>query len=82
MEVALQDDGVFVYDEHFDRDLGYQHLRALGVTHLRMNILWWQPIPAGQRTQTTVPQNIQYDFGVWDAAVNRRGTTGSRSSST
>ena len=71
MEVALQDDGVFVYDEHFDRDVGYQHLRALGVTHLRMNILWWQPLPAAQRTQTTAPTNIQYDFSVWDEAVNR-----------
>ena len=53
MEVALQDDGVFLYEEHYDRDLAYRQLRALGATHLRMNILWWQPIPAAQRTQTT-----------------------------
>ena len=71
MEVALQDDGVFLYEEHYDRDLAYRQLRALGATHLRMNILWWQPIPAAQRTQTTVPSNITYDWDVWDNAINR-----------
>src|SRR5688572_23812161 len=71
MEVALQDDGVFLYEEHYDRDLAYRQLRALGGTHLRMNILWWQPIPAAQRTQTTVPSNITYDWSVWDNAINR-----------
>jgi hypothetical protein len=71
MEVALQDDGVFLYGEHFDRDQGYRHLRALGVTHLRMNMLWWQPLPLSQRNSTTTPSNIRYDFGVWDSAINR-----------
>ena len=28
MEVALQDDGVFLYEEHYDRDLAYRQLRA------------------------------------------------------
>ena len=71
MEVAVQDDGVFLYEEHYDRDLAYRQLRALGATHLRMNILWWQPIPASQRTQTTVPSNITYDWAVWDNAIDR-----------
>ncbi len=71
MEVAVQDDGVFLYEEHYDRDLAYRQLRDLGATHLRMNILWWQPIPAAQRTQTTVPSNITYDWGVWDEAIDR-----------
>ena len=71
MEVALQDDGVFLYQEHYDRDLAYRQLRALGATHLRMNILWWQPIPAAQRTQTTVPSNITYNWAAWDNAIDR-----------
>ncbi len=71
MEVAIQDDGVFLYNEHYDRDVAYRQLRALGATHLRMNILWWQTLPAAQRTQTTVPANIQYDWSVWDAAIAR-----------
>ncbi len=58
MEVALQDDGVFLYNEHYDRELAYRQLRELGVTHLRMNILWWQPIPEAQRNQRTKPSPI------------------------
>ena len=69
MEVALQDDGVFLYNEHYDIDTAYQRLRALGATHLRMNILWWQTVPPSQRTQTTVPANIQYNWSTWDAAI-------------
>ena len=71
MEVALQDDGVFLYNEHYDRELAYRQLRELGVTHLRMNILWWQPIPEGQRNQRTKPSPIVYDFSVWDDAIAR-----------
>ena len=71
MEVALQDDGVFLYNEHYDRELAYRQLRELGVTHLRMNILWWQPIPEGQRNQRTKPSPIVYDFSVWDKAIAR-----------
>jgi hypothetical protein len=76
MEVALQDDGVFLYGEHFNPDVGYQHLRALGVTHLRMNVLWWQPIPESQRDDATVPSNIVYNWGVWDQAVARAAAYG------
>ena len=71
MEVALQDDGVFLYNEYFDTDAAYRRLRDLGVTHLRMNVLWWQTVPPSQRTQTSVPANIQYDWSTWDAAIAR-----------
>ena len=71
MEVALQDDGVFLYNEHYNADVGYRQLRELGVTHLRMNVLWWQPIPEGQRNQRTKPSPIVYDWSVWDAAIAR-----------
>ena len=76
MEVALQDDGVFLYGEHFNVDTAYRHARALGVTHLRMNVLWWQPVPVAQRTQTTVPSPIVYDWSVWDRAVDRAAAYG------
>ena len=71
MEVAIQDDGVFLHGEHFDVDEAFQRLRALGATHLRVNVLWWSAVPASQRTQTTVPANIQYDWSKWDAAIAR-----------
>ena len=69
MEVAIQDDGVFVHNEHYDVDTAYRQLRALGATHLRMNILWWQAVPESQRFQTTTPAVINYDWSAWDAAI-------------
>ena len=72
MEVALQDDGVFLYEEHYDRDLAYRQLRALGGTHLRMNILWWQPIPAAQARMGTGILTVAYP-GDPDAVGRRSG---------
>ncbi|MGH2838305.1 MAG: GH39 family glycosyl hydrolase, partial [Thermoleophilaceae bacterium] len=71
MEVAVQDDGIFLYQEHYNREVAYQQLRALGATHLRMNILWWQPIPEAQRNSRTKPRNITYNWDVWDDAIAR-----------
>ncbi|HEX6160101.1 MAG TPA: hypothetical protein VF111_08045 [Thermoanaerobaculia bacterium] len=82
MEVAVQDDGVFIFDDPFitmDRDSALRFSRFLGVTHIRMNILWWQAVPMSQRNQTTVPSNIVYDFRVWDDAVARAAAYGLKS---
>ena len=61
MEVAIQDDGVFIFGNASDREVALSRARALGVTHIRMNVLWWQPIPTSQRNQTThaVPDYVQ-----------------------
>ena len=71
MEVAVQDDGVFLYNEHYNREVAYQQLRNMGATHLRMNILWWQPIPEAQRNSRSKPSNITYNWDVWDNAIAR-----------
>ena len=71
MEVAIQDDGLFIFQDHSNREVALSRARAMGVTTIRMNILWWQPIPRPQRTQTTVPSPIRYDFSAWDGAIAR-----------
>ncbi len=71
MEVAIQNEGVFLYGSYYDQDLAYRQLRALGATHLRMNVLWFEAVVADQRDQRTKPSNIRYDFSQWDAAVAR-----------
>jgi hypothetical protein len=75
MEVALQDDGVFLYNEYagngYDRERGLRDARAMGVTHIRMNIYWWQAVPPSQRNSKSKPSNIVYDFRLWDAAIAR-----------
>ncbi len=71
MEVAIQNEGVFLYGQYYDQDVAYRQLRALGATHLRMNVFWWEAVSSAQRHQRTKPANIQYDFRLWDAAVAR-----------
>ena len=76
MEVAIQDDGVFISQAHSNREFAFSRARALGVTTIRMNILWWQPIRPSQRNQTTVPNPITYDFSAWDDAIARASAWG------
>ena len=45
MEVALQDDGVFISNKDIGRENALSTARFLGVTTIRMNILWWQAVP-------------------------------------
>jgi hypothetical protein len=76
MEAAIQDDGIFIFDESFDRERALRAARDLGITHIRMNILWWQAIPESQRTQTTAPSPITYNFARWDEAIARAAAYG------
>jgi hypothetical protein len=71
MEVAIQNEGVFLYEDYYDRETAFQQLRDLGATHLRLNILWWQAVVPNQRNKRTAPANVKYDFSLWDSAVNR-----------
>jgi len=79
MEVAIQDDGVFIFNSDIGRELALRAARDMGVTHLRLNILWWQAVPEAQRNQKTVPSNITYDFAPWDIAIARARAYGIKS---
>jgi hypothetical protein len=71
MEIATQDDGVFIFNNDIGREAAYNAARSMGVTHVRLNILWWQAVPLSQRNSKTVPANPAYDFSLWDTAVAR-----------
>src|SRR5688500_17060036 len=71
MEVATQDDGVFIFNQDIGREAALRAARNMGVTHLRLNILWWQAVPPGQRNDPNVPSNIVYNFAPWDVAIAR-----------
>jgi hypothetical protein len=76
MEVAIQNEGVFLYGQYYDQDLAYRQLRELGATHLRMNLFWFQAVTPSQQELTTKPGNIQYDFTLWDNAVAKARSYG------
>lgn len=71
MEVAIQNEGVFLYQDYYNRETAFAQLRNLGATHLRVNVLWFQAVVASQSNRTTKPANVRYDFSLWDSVVDR-----------
>ena len=61
MEFALQDDDVFVHQHGYDRDRGLDHAVALGVSRIRVNVLWSRVLVRGGSADPV------YDFSAIDA---------------
>ncbi len=62
MEFALQDDDVFVHQIRYDRERGLDHAVALGVSRIRVNVLWARSLAPGSTSLKPV-----YDFSAIDA---------------
>ena len=75
MEVGLQDDAVFLYQSYYNRDTGLQQARQLGVTRLRVNILWSR-VASAQASQTTPPAPVIYDWTPYDSLVDAAAAVG------
>ncbi|HEX6458682.1 MAG TPA: hypothetical protein VF032_07185 [Thermoleophilaceae bacterium] len=69
MEVGLQDDAVFLYQSYYNRDLALQQAKQLGVTRLRVNVLW-NRIASAQNTQKSVPSRVIYSWYPYDSIVD------------
>src|SRR3954454_17408753 len=67
MELALQDDDVFVHQYGMDRDRALAAAQKLGVKRIRVNILWARSL-ASSPTARKAPAAPVYDF----AAVDQR----------
>jgi hypothetical protein len=67
LEVALQDDPVFVERSYYDRELAFQQARALGVPRLRVNVPWGRIVNRPHAPHA--PRTIRYDFAVYDDLV-------------
>ena len=73
MEVALQDDAVLVHGYGpgfpvYDRHLAFRQLRDLGVSRLRMNVIW-SIVNESQSAERKKPRTVVYDWSRWDAAI-------------
>jgi hypothetical protein len=66
MELALQDDAVFVDQRWMERDTALDHAVELGATRVRVNLLWARLLVAGAEARHT-PQTVTYDFSKIDA---------------
>jgi hypothetical protein len=82
MEVTIQDDQVFAPDlskpQLFNRERAFRFIRPLGVTRLRINAVWANVIPTGQRTLKKRPPQIGYDWTVLDSAIDAAARHGVR----
>jgi hypothetical protein len=77
MEVALQDDPVFLQRAYYDRDRALAQARELGVTRLRVS-LGWAAVLGAQASETTVPSPVVYDFSAYDALIDAAAPYGIR----
>ena len=75
MEVGLQDDAVFLYQNYYSRDTALDQARQLGVTRLRVNVLW-DRVASAQAAQTTVPAQVTYNWAPYDSLVDAAAAKG------
>lgn len=77
MEVVLQDDGVFLYPSgYYSVDRAYQQARDLGVSQLRLNVIWWMTMPEKQALAKKKPRRVKYNWTMWDTAIARAKSYG------
>ncbi|MEA2479357.1 MAG: hypothetical protein QOJ07_1279, partial [Thermoleophilaceae bacterium] len=75
MEVAVQDDDVFVAGSAIGRAKGVSYAHELGVTRIRVNVTWADTVIKSQRKDRKAPKTIKYDWTAYDQLVlATRGT--------
>ncbi len=75
MEIGLQDDAVFLYQSYYNRDLALQQARQLGVTRIRVNVLW-NRIASAQNRQRHAPAQVNYSWWRYDSIVDAAAAYG------
>jgi hypothetical protein len=76
MELGLQDDAVLLQKLYYDQDLAFQQISALGVTHIRANLLWTRVLPGWQSNRRTQPRHLFYDWSQYDQLIDAAGRYG------
>src|SRR4051794_41905429 len=69
MEVAVQDDPLFVGNDYYGRKKGLRHARQLGATRIRVNLSWTSVMPASQARARKKPKTIKWNFASYDQLV-------------
>jgi hypothetical protein len=77
MEIAVQDDPVFLHLDFYDREQALEQARALGVTRLRVNLIWANVV-FPEATRKRRPRQIEYDFRKHDALIDAAARYGIR----
>jgi hypothetical protein len=79
LELALQDDSVFLTHGYFkNTEKAYAHLQALGVTRLRVNVLWAYSLTKAQYNAASKPAVRNYNFAQYQAMIDAAAKHGIR----
>jgi hypothetical protein len=76
MEVALQDDQVFLNQSWYGRDKAFQKAKELGVTRLRVNFIWAHEVVNPRRRHT--PKDPGYNWYHYDSLIDQAAANGIR----
>jgi hypothetical protein len=68
MEVAVQDDSVFVSQSYYKRASALKDAEALNASWLRVNVLWSGVVGKSAKSRSK-PKTIKYDFTSYDGVV-------------
>jgi hypothetical protein len=77
LEVALQDDAVFLQRSYYDRDTALAQAQQLGVTRLRVLVLWAR-VPGADADAQTPPAHPAYDWSGYDSLIDDAAKHGIR----
>ena len=80
MELALQDDAVFVNGQYknWRGEKPFNSARALGITRQRVNVQWAYSMPEAQFNARTKPAAVNYNFAGYDALIDKAAQHGVR----
>jgi hypothetical protein len=77
LDVALQDDAVFLKRDYYDRDTALKQAQALGVTRLRTLMIWSRVVGADANSKTK-PATVHYDWSPYDSLIDDAARHGIR----
>jgi len=77
MEIALEDEDVFVAGNYGDPATAYAAARELGVTRMRI-LVYWSNVMGSQARGRAVPGRVDYDFARIDDAIDAAAAAGIR----
>ncbi|HEY1597030.1 MAG TPA: cellulase family glycosylhydrolase [Thermoleophilaceae bacterium] len=77
LEVALQDDAVFLSRSYYDRDRALAQAQQMGVTRLRVLVVWSR-VPGADPNATKAPAHPRYNFAGYDSLIDDAAQHGIR----
>jgi len=80
MELALQDDAVFIGSKYkpWRGDKGFDYARGIGITRQRVNLQWSYVLPPAEYNARNRPAALNYNFAAFDTLIDRAAEDGVR----